>query len=100
MGNARTPVAALGKAREASGAVGARGGGRAGTVRGVSWLIWKVPPALYDYVPDPEDRAGAESATRTGLVAGLAGLAALGSLAVTARTYRLTQHGQIGRGSR
>jgi hypothetical protein len=67
---------------------------------GVSWLIWKVPPVLYDYVPVPEDRAGAESTTRTGLGAGLAGLAALGSLAVTARTYRLTQQGQIGRGSR
>ena len=61
----------------------------------MSWLIWKVPPALYDHVPDPEDRASAESATRTGLVAGPAGLAALGSLAVTARTYRLTQQGQI-----
>jgi uncharacterized protein YjbI with pentapeptide repeats len=62
---------------------------------GVGWLIWKVPPALYAYVPDPKDRASAESATRTGLIAGLAGLAALGSLAVTARTYRITQQGHI-----
>src|SRR6266545_5712209 len=58
-------------------------------------LIWRVPPALYGYVPDPKDRAGAEASTRTGLIAGLAGLAALGSLAITARTYRLTEQGHI-----
>ncbi len=61
----------------------------------VALLVWRVPPALYDYVPDAKDRAAAEASTRTGLVAGFAGLAALGSLAVTARTYRLTQQGQI-----
>ena len=59
---------------------------------GAVWLIWKVPTALYAYVPDPKDRAGAESSTRTGLIAGLA---ALGSLAVTARTYRLSLQGQL-----
>jgi hypothetical protein len=37
----------------------------------------------------------AAAVTRTGLIAGLAGLAALGGLAVTARTYRLTEQGQI-----
>ncbi|MBN6039986.1 pentapeptide repeat-containing protein [Amycolatopsis sp. 195334CR] len=62
---------------------------------GVGWLVWQVPPALYGYVPDPKDRASAEAVTRTGLIAGLAGMAALGSLALTARTYRLTQQGQI-----
>jgi hypothetical protein len=62
---------------------------------GVVLLVWRVPPALYAYVPDPKDRAGAEASTRTGLIAGLAGLAALGSLAITARTYRLTEQGHI-----
>jgi uncharacterized protein YjbI with pentapeptide repeats len=59
------------------------------------WLIWKVPPALYSYLPDPKDRANAEASTRTGIIAGLAGLAALGSLTVTARTYRLSLQGQL-----
>jgi uncharacterized membrane protein YjgN (DUF898 family) len=50
---------------------------------GAVWLVWKVPPALYAYVPDSKDRASAEATTCTGLIAALAGLAALGSLAVT-----------------
>ena len=40
----------------------------------VGWLIWRVPPALYAYVPDPTDRAAAEASTRTRLIAGLSGL--------------------------
>jgi hypothetical protein len=62
---------------------------------GIVLLVWRVPPALYEYVPDPKDRAAAEASTRTGLIAGLAGLGALGSLAIATRTYRLTQQGQI-----
>jgi hypothetical protein len=62
---------------------------------GIALLVWRVPPALYAYVPDPKDRAAAEASTRTGLIAGLAGLGALGSLAIASRTYRLTQQGQI-----
>jgi hypothetical protein len=61
----------------------------------IALLIWRAPPALYAYVPDPKDRAAAEASTRTGLIAGLAGLGALGSLAIATRTYRLTQQGQI-----
>lgn len=62
---------------------------------GAVWLVWKLPSALYLYVPDPKDRAGPEATTRTGLIAALAGLAALGSLAVTTRTYRLSLQGQL-----
>jgi hypothetical protein len=62
---------------------------------GIGLLIWRAPPALYAYVPDPKDRAAAEASTRTGLLAGLAGLGALGSLAIATRTYWLTQQGQI-----
>jgi len=62
---------------------------------GIVLLIWRVPPALYAYVPNPKDRAAAEASTRTGLIAGLAGLGALGSLAIATRTYWLTQQGQI-----
>jgi hypothetical protein len=62
---------------------------------GIVLLVWLVPPALYAYVPEPKDRATAEASTRTGIIAGLAGLAGLGGLAITARTYRLTQQGQI-----
>jgi hypothetical protein len=51
----------------------------------MAWLVWKVLPALYAYVPNPKDRADAEASTRTGIVAGLAGLAALGSLVITTR---------------
>ncbi|MGD9529055.1 pentapeptide repeat-containing protein [Pseudonocardia sp.] len=54
-----------------------------------------MPQALYGYVPDPANRAGVEATTRTGMIAGLAGLAALGSLALTTRTYRLAQQGQL-----
>jgi hypothetical protein len=68
--------------------------GLAGLV-GIVLLVWRAPPALYAYVPDPKDRAAAEASTRTGLIAGLAGLGALGSLAIATRTYRLTQQGQI-----
>ena len=40
-------------------------------------------------------RLQAASGFRTAVIAGLAGLAALGSLVMAARTYRLTQQGQI-----
>jgi hypothetical protein len=78
-------------------AVGYAALGLAGLVGlvGIVLLVWRVPPALYAYVPDPKDRAAAEALTRTGLIAGLAGLGALGSLAIATRTYRLTQQGQI-----
>jgi hypothetical protein len=62
---------------------------------GVAWVIWKLPPKFYSYVPDAKDRANAEASTRTGMIAGVAGLVALGGLAVTARTYRLSQQGQV-----
>jgi uncharacterized protein YjbI with pentapeptide repeats len=62
---------------------------------GVILLVWWVPPALYGNVRDEQARVNGEATTRTGLIAGLAGLAALGSLAMTTRTYRLTQQGQI-----
>ena len=76
------------------------------------WLVWKMPGMLAGPVP-PEPDLGARDAeitaaatryaayradvtsSRTGLIAGLAGLAAVGSLMVTARTYRLSLHGQI-----
>jgi len=61
----------------------------------VVWLIWKVPPALYSYLPASKDRADAEASTRTGIIAGLAGLAALGGLAMTVGTYRLSLQGQL-----
>lgn len=61
---------------------------------GVVLLVWLAPPALYKDLSG-KDRASAEATTRTGLIAGLAGLAALGSLAFTARTYRLTEQGQL-----
>ena len=46
--------------------------GLAGLV-GIVLLVWRVPPALYAYVPDAKDRAAAEASTRTGLIAGLPG---------------------------
>lgn len=78
----------------------------------VVWLVWEAPAALAGPVPpvpapgarDAEIAAAAThyaacradiSSTRTGVIAGLAGLAALGSLTVTARTYQLTQQGQL-----
>jgi hypothetical protein len=67
----------------------------AGVIGLVGLLVWRVPPLLYKDVPDLNQRAAAEASTRTGLIAGLVGLAALGGLVVTARTYRLTQQGQI-----
>ena len=90
------PMARAGWRWRAS-AVGYAALGLAGLVGlvGIVLLIWRVPPALYAYVPDPKDRAAAEASTRTGLIAGLAGLGALGSLAIATRTYRLTQQGQI-----
>jgi hypothetical protein len=90
------PMARAGWRWRAS-AVGCAALGLAGLVGlvGIVLLIWRVPPALYAYVPDPKDRAAAEASTRTGLIAGLAGLGALGSLAIATRTYRLTQQGQI-----
>jgi len=63
---------------------------------GVSvWAIWRIPQVLYANVPDAKDRAAVEATTPTGLIAGLARLAALGSLAVSNRTYRLSQQGQL-----
>jgi uncharacterized protein YjbI with pentapeptide repeats len=61
----------------------------------VVWALWRIPQALYAYVPEAKDRASVEASTRTGMIAGLAGLAALGSLVLTSRTYRLTQQGQL-----
>ena len=61
----------------------------------IGWALWTVPQSLYSYVPEPKDRASAEAATRTGMIAGLAGVTALGGLALTSRTYRLTQQGQL-----
>ena len=61
----------------------------------ILWAVWRVPQLLYAYVPDAKDRATVEATTRSGLIAALAGLAALGSLAVTNRTYRLSQQGQL-----
>jgi hypothetical protein len=71
------------------------GVGAAGLLILVLWAVWRVPQALYTYVPEPKDRANVEASTRTGMIAGLAGLAALGGLALTSRTYRLTQQGQL-----
>jgi hypothetical protein len=71
------------------------GGVAAGLFVLVAWTVWEVPQALYSYVPDAKDRADVEASTRTGVIAGLAGFAALGSLAVTTRTFRLTQQGQL-----
>jgi len=64
---------------------------------GLMWAVWKLPPLLYGDVAkaSPDARLQAASSFRTALVAGLAGLAALGSLATAARTYRLTQEGQL-----
>jgi membrane protein implicated in regulation of membrane protease activity len=59
--------------------------------------VWKLPSLLYGDVTQasPDARLQAASGFRTALVAGLAGLAALGSLAIAARTYQLTQQGQV-----
>jgi hypothetical protein len=59
--------------------------------------VWKLPSLLYGDVTQasPDARLQAASGFRTALVAGLVGVAALGSLAMAARTYRLTQQGQI-----
>jgi hypothetical protein len=62
---------------------------------GIVLLVWLAPPALYRYVDNEKDRASAEAATRTGMIAGLVGIAALAGLVFTARTYRLTQEGHI-----
>ena len=85
---ARTP-------RDSGGAVDARRVGAVVLLALVRWLIWRVPPALYAYLPDPKNRAAAEASTRTGLITGLAGLAALGGLAVTTHTYRLAEQGHL-----
>ena len=50
------------------------GVGTAGLIAVVVWGVWRVPQALYAYVPEPKDRASVEATTRTGLIAGLAGL--------------------------
>jgi hypothetical protein len=74
-----------------------------GTLAGLAVLaglvlaVWKLPPVLYGDVTQasPDARLQAASSFRTALVAGLASLAALGGLATAARTYRLTQQGQL-----
>jgi hypothetical protein len=88
--------AALDRARQRRWWLGAAAalGGLVG-LTAVVLLVWLAPPALYKNIPAGKDRAGAEAVTRTGFIAGLAGLAALGGLAITARTYRLTEQGQI-----
>jgi hypothetical protein len=64
---------------------------------GLIWAVWKLPPLLYGDVTkaSPDARLQASSNFRTALVAGLAGLAAVGGLATAARTYWLTQQGQL-----
>jgi hypothetical protein len=64
---------------------------------GIILAVWKLPSLLCGDVSkaSADARLQAASGFRTALVAGLAGLAALGSLAMAARTYRLTQQGQI-----
>jgi hypothetical protein len=66
-----------------------------GVIVMVLWAIWRVPSALYGYVPEPKDRASAEASTRVGMLAGLAGVVAFGTLVVAARTYRITERGHL-----
>jgi hypothetical protein len=75
-------------------------------VGGFVWLWWQGVPALYrsaELAPvlapgtklTAADQLKAITDTRTALLAGLAALAALAGLTFTARTYRLTQQGQL-----
>jgi hypothetical protein len=67
------------------------------SLAGIILAVWKLPSLLYGDASRASDDARLQAASgfRTTVIAGLAGLAALGSLVMAARTYRLTQQGQI-----
>ena len=64
------------------------------SLAGIILAVWKLPSLLYGDASQASDDARLQAASgfRTAVIAGLA---ALGSLVMAARTYRLTQQGQI-----